>query len=363
MGFYLAIFLFLLLFLLIGYFLTIATKPSVGWGEMAVGIIYFLTLAMFLASYVFHDNPYYKPIDPINFECYEPLSSMHLVSFLFFYGLYFASLLLIWIKKTKIPPLTFVLAVSFLFIGIGLNFALTLQITVHNTEDMLEGCFSDWLLAPAPILGIVISMVLLWQITRLKSEELMEVTYQNPYLELLNRYLKHRNLIPLWAVLLLFPLFVILTLILTLLGQDPYALVKVFTETATWRLSQKMHPPIIDDHGHYLCTVAAKGSPGFVKPLYLGERNGHCILVNRQLQIANAFEQMLMERNPKAHLTIRRFYDKYGLNLSYLINNERLSNATYVLMKPLEWVFLVCLYLFCEKPEALISNQYRKAPF
>ncbi|WP_431291834.1 DUF6688 family protein [Pedobacter sp. P26] len=50
--------------------------------------------------------------------------------------------------------------------------------------------------------------------------------------------------------------------------------------------------------------------------------------------------------------------DQYGYNLSKKINNERLSNITYLLMKPLESVFLICLYLFTQKPEYRIRKQY-----
>ncbi|WP_317167131.1 DUF6688 family protein [Winogradskyella wichelsiae] len=45
-------------------------------------------------------------------------------------------------------------------------------------------------------------------------------------------------------------------------------------------------------------------------------------------------------------------------NISTKINTIKLSNITYILMKPLEWFFLMCLYLFCNKPEEKIKQQY-----
>ena len=78
-----------------------------------------------------------------------------------------------------------------------------------------------------------------------------------------------------------------------------------------------------------------------------------------QLQIANAFEGMVEQVSPAAHRLIRAYYDRYGLNLSKLVNTERLSNLTYVAMKPLEWVFLTALYAFYVKPEEVIKRQYR----
>ena len=128
--------------------------------------------------------------------------------------------------------------------------------------------------------------------------------------------------------------------------------------------SQKEHPPILDHQGHYLCTVAAKGSPNVVKPLRLGTRGRHTIIVNRQLQVANAFEEWVKDVSPYAHRIIRRNYDQYGYNLSVKINSAGRSNITYMAMKPLEWFFVVCLYLFCPNPEQKIRKQYsfRKKP-
>ncbi|PZP49892.1 MAG: hypothetical protein DI598_06785 [Pseudopedobacter saltans] len=161
-----------------------------------------------------------------------------------------------------------------------------------------------------------------------------------------------------WALIFLLPIFIIITLILILFGQDANSLVKVFTDTTTWTFSQKSHPPVLTPRGHYLCTVAAKGDPKVVKPIRLGKRHGNTIIVNRQLQIANAFEELIADYTPILHRFIRKNYDKYGYNLSLKINSKMGSNITYVLMKPLEWIFLICLYLGYQNPEQKIKKQY-----
>ena len=138
----------------------------------------------------------------------------------------------------------------------------------------------------------------------------------------------------------------------------PGDLVKVFTDTSTWMFSQKMHPPILDHRGHYLCTVAATGNPKIVKPLRLGTRGGQTIIVNRQLQIANAFEECIQDLSPNAHRLIRKNYDRHGYNISLYINSAMRSNMVYFAMKPLEWMFLIFLYLFCVNPEQKIQKQY-----
>ena len=133
---------------------------------------------------------------------------------------------------------------------------------------------------------------------------------------------------------------------------------KVFTETTTWRFSTETHPPFLDHQGHYLCTVAVCGDPKVVKPLRLGRRHGHEIIVNRQLLIANAFEELIQENMPLVHRMVRGLYDQYGYPLSKKITSQRGSNLVYRLMKPLEYFFLICLYLFSTKPEEKIAGQY-----
>lgn len=82
------------------------------------------------------------------------------------------------------------------------------------------------------------------------------------------------------------------------------------------------------------------------------------IIVNRQLCIANAFEDYIMEKFPKFHKLIRSVYDTYGYPVSrHIISPER-ADAVYILMKPLEWMFLIFLYLFDVKPEERIRRQY-----
>ena len=81
-------------------------------------------------------------------------------------------------------------------------------------------------------------------------------------------------------------------------------------------------------------------------------------MVNRQLCVANAFEQILMEKAPSRHRRVRHFYDTYGYPLSRHITGPWQADLVYLLMKPLEWVFLGALYLLDEKPENRICGQY-----
>lgn len=184
--------------------------------------------------------------------------------------------------------------------------------------------------------------------------------------------LKYRDNLPNWlyrrifnisqySVLVFACLFfvaAVLEIIFILTGQGPDAPIKAFTDTADWTFSQQLPPPPKIYEGHYLCTVAAGGHKKVVKPLRFGTRHGATIIVNRQLCVANAFEDFIHEKLPKFHRVIRNAYDKYGYPISKLITTPRRADAVYILMKPLEWLFLIFLYTFDAKPERRISRQY-----
>lgn len=95
-----------------------------------------------------------------------------------------------------------------------------------------------------------------------------------------------------------------------------------------------------------------------MKLLRYGYRRGGKIVVNRQLCIANAFEQWLMECFPRFHHWVRFVYDRYGFPLAKHIHTRKQANLIYLLMKPLEYIFLFILYTVDEKPENRITLQY-----
>ena len=108
-----------------------------------------------------------------------------------------------------------------------------------------------------------------------------------------------------------FFIIAVFEILFILAGQGADAPIKAFTDTADWTFSQQIPPPPMESSGHYLCTVAAGGHKKIVKPLRYGTRRGQTIVVNRQLCIANAFEEWMQEKFPKIHKAIRNFYDRY----------------------------------------------------
>ena len=105
-------------------------------------------------------------------------------------------------------------------------------------------------------------------------------------------------------------------------------------------------------------TVAAGGHRKVVKPVRKGIRHGHEVIVNRQLCIANAFEQILEEKTPRFHKLVRGVYDRYGFPVARLIKSKWIADIIYIMMKPLEWIFLAVIYMSDVHPENRIETQY-----
>jgi len=343
------------------YYFLKKTKNTANYKEKTFGMLYSFSFLLFLLGFSTHKVQYNIAIDIVDgFECYIPFSKSHLITLLFYFILFTISIFLIWTTNYSLPPLTYIICLIFTLIGVLLNSIIILQVSSHNTKTLDAYYHDEGMLffILFPTLSIVIGMYLILKAIKYEAQKSMGRKFNNNFLTALNNYIASQYSLKIWVLLLFFPVLFISTLVLLLLGQDMNSLVKVFTDTTTWRFSQQIHPPVLDHQGHYICTVAACGNPKIVKPIRLGKRNGNCIIVNRQLQIANAFEEMVHDFSPTIHHIIRNNYDQYGYNFSKYITTTNSSNITYLLMKPLEWLFLVCLYLFCVNPEKKIQKQY-----
>lgn len=266
-------------------------------------------------------------------------------------------LVLLVVPLKKMPPLVAVSSIAAMYLGTGECIIWMIQIQ----GDAWESLF----LSVLPFNCILITIktvrrkVLEWN----EMEEHTGNYYENNrILDSLNRKLDKAETWPLAALVFMLPLLGIMICVLVLFGQRPDAVIKAWTETSDWSLSQRVAPQNIMYDEHYLCTVAAGGHRKVVKPIRMGVRHGHRVTVNRQLCIANAFEQILEERTPRFHRHVRHFYDTYGFPVARLIRSRYVADVVYFLMKPLEWIFLIVIY-FCDvKPENRIAMQYMPKP-
>lgn len=256
------------------------------------------------------------------------------------------------IKLTRLSPLVIVCSMAAMYIGMILSVVWTIQVIFMEENT--------WVLCIAPFNCIIIALKTICVKMREWNEEQgkREFVGKVKWMSKLNQRLSDAQKWPLVALIAMLPLLGIVIGILVLFGQEPDAVIKAWTETSQWRLSQKVSPQNIIVDEHYLCTVAAGGHRKIVKPIRMGERHGHPVIVNRQLCVANAFEQILEERTPNFHRHVRNFYDTYGFPVAKMIRSRLAADVIYILMKPLEWIFLAVIYTFDVKPENRIAVQY-----
>lgn len=264
--------------------------------------------------------------------------------------------LLLWCRPEQLSPLVSAGAVAGVLVGNIMQILLAVQIA----EQVDLHRFLDWyfylyhgnllLLSAMGIRRHIAGQ------TRLLRER--QTVYRQRWLLRLYQFLEKTSHFRLAAFLLVLPLAAVLEIVLILCGQGADGTVQAFTQTADWTFSQQLPPPPLEYEGHYLCTVAAGGHRKLVRPLRLGYRRGAVIVVNRQLAVANAFEELLQERLPLLHRLVRHFYDNHGYPLSQKITTPFRADLVYLLMKPLEWLFAAVLYLFDLAPECRIARQY-----
>lgn len=307
--------------------------------SIAAGVYYTVTLAP-LKNILFKD--WYVQL--YNNQKHSPVSSEHTLTLAVLFAVaVIGHICLRFIPQNKRPPLFSALCISSIYIGCALCVLWCVQITG-----------ASFFLFLFPINYIILSFrVIACEV--LSADKTAEEQTKMPCI---SAFLHNKSSLPVLALLLLIPLLGIIAVILLLFGQEPDSAIKLWTETADWTMSQKIAPENLPRDGHYLCTVAAEGHKKLVKPLRTGKRHGHEITVNRQLCIANAFEQLLSERTPHLHRAIRNFYDKTGYPIAKHIKTPLAADIVYIIMKPLEWLFLLVLYLFDTKPENRIATQY-----
>ena len=252
----------------------------------------------------------------------------------------------------KTPPLITVLEIAAMYIGMVQCILWIIQIIRWDVIYLYLCLFP----LNCILIGIkVIRLkVLEWQ--REQPEQMK--CFKNRHIQWLNEKFRRSDIWPAAAFLLMWPLLGIIICILLLFGQQPDSTIRAWTETSDWNLSLHTAPQNIYYDEHYLCTVAAGGHRRVVKPIRMGVRHGHPVIVNRQLCVANAFEQILEERVPDLHRRIRNFYDRYGFPIAKLIRSPYAADVVYFIMKPLEWVFLLVIYATDVKPENRIAVQY-----
>lgn len=293
-------------------------------------------------------------------ELHAPFSADHELSLFLFWGLAAISFLILNRDRIKpLPPLMSVLCIGGVYTGFILFGFMTVQLLKNVTEDFEMTAAAGYMVLYFFNFFICSVRVIRETVQRyMEYFEENEIKPQNKFTAVLQDILKKAGGMVWFPLLAVIPLTGVLICICIICGQGATGIIKAFTETSDWTFSQMVSPPPVNYEGHYLCTVAVNGHEKVVKPLRMGIRGGERIVVNRQLCAANAFEQLIEDKAPKFHKAVRYIYDKYGYPLSKHITTKLRADIVYIVMKPLEWVFVAVLYLFDTDPESRIAMQY-----
>lgn len=290
------------------------------WLTIVIGGIFYMLL------YAIAFDPagdWYEPI--YIFQTHYSISSQYVLSIALPTLIGFIGLIILFnVKSDKLPPLVSALSIASVVILNIIQIVYAVQISENIIRTSVEGM--DILLYVYHLNIFILSVTAVRNQIRQQLEiyKSLDENNQSTGKGIGWLYGKIKN-ISNYTVLIficLFFLIAILEIIFILLGQGADAPIKAFTDTADWTFSKQLPPPPLKYEGHYLCTVAAGGHKKIVKPLRCG------------------------------------VYDKYGYPISKHITTPYQADLVYIVMKPLEWLFLIFLYLFDIRPEQRISRQY-----
>lgn len=266
-------------------------------------------------------------------------------------------------KKHDIGPLALALLPGLLMTGIVLSIVLV----VHFSPFFALGAafsFSPFFILTIfvlPFFGLIQVVVLLsvelFSILQLNKNRMLSHKSKSSFIQALQRIFFGKYYLV--AQIILFPLFITLVQVVFLVfTQHPDSIVQAIIQSHDGVFSQGHCENCVSHNAEYVCTIAAFGSDRLVKPLHWGRRNGNEIKVNRQLKICNAFEELLTEKMPRTQRLLRKGYDSLQISIEKWKKVRIVANTLYVIIKPMEWTFLIMLYLFENNPETKIAKQY-----
>lgn len=331
------------------------TTIGIDMATIFIGGAYYIMLSSFIGDAVnggITDKDYTKAVYPDQYH--ELLNSEYSTIIEWVIVIGFISLVLLCVRKPeKTPPLQSALYIAFTSVMLLLVGIIQVQMICN-----FEIAFVMFYLYYANLI-LISARRIYYHITeqvRLANER--ETVFRTKAGEKLHKIMSTVSGMTKFSFMLILPIIIICEILYIIFGQGADGFIKAFTMTADWSFSTQTPPPPLEYQGHYLCTVAAGGHEKIVKPVRYGIRRNQKIVVNRQLLIANAFEDLIAERFPKSHRRIRNFYDKYGYPVSRHITTRTRADIVYIIMKPLEYIFLGVLYMFNTQPENRIAVQY-----
>ena len=125
-----------------------------------------------------------------------------------------------------------------------------------------------------------------------------------------------------------------------------------------WMLEEYSRLPTSQPDRCFICTAAARGHLRVVHGEVYRAPNGTAYRVNDQLRVLKAFELLLASLSPQSHRACRWIYDRLGPRLAAMLVHPVMADIGYFVLKPVEWMALVCLCLAIPGRMSSISRLY-----
>lgn len=149
------------------------------------------------------------------------------------------ALYVLWLKPAdQLPPLIPVLAVAILYIDCLYVVLWTIQI--YEPSDVMDA----YLLIPGAAFVLVVARTIAITVQAHSVDVERSIKLENnALLAWLNRYVARAKTWPVAAFTVALPLLGLAYAAPVLLGQGPHALIRAFSDTSDWTLSQQTSPP------------------------------------------------------------------------------------------------------------------------
>ena len=233
---------------------------SIGGGYMAL-------------AYMLWDLPSYdKPINLYGTEsAHAPINLEYGAAIILFALLGLASYMILMFHKKKFPPLTEVILLGGMYVGMLLCIVFLYQLVmgVHPQPADMSGLvgvmdeeyLKNWkvsldeldyfvilCLCIVPVLFLVHCVHLMIIMMKEQAQEQRTKNYDNPLMNQVNKLFVKGMGKYLLAVLAMLPLMAVLSAVLMLFGQQPDSIILAFTRTSDWILSKEISVAVKKSH-------------------------------------------------------------------------------------------------------------------
>jgi len=150
--------------------------------------------------------------------------------------------------------------------------------------------------------------------------------------------------VAIWYILRFWKLFKLsklnkITYLYTVMSQLPFWGYSLYTSKQKYLSLSDNRPEC------FVITASSKGFPIIVGELTIHKHNNRNIYASKQMLRFWQFENIWAKKHPVSHKKFRNIYNLLGKKLACHINTPLRASASFILLKPVEWLLLIILII------------------